>query len=160
MFWLCYAVSGTGCPESAKGTMKSKDYQTAQCHKDLFQSGHPKEYEAKTYLTPPIMGKRKIVKCSEVACHESWSKSNWTSMKRADTCSLEKAPIKSEKSAAVLLIKTRPKYQLRSAEGLLRTTKSTWLQWQSQKSVKGPNNFVHATFSKAMLQNCTFQNKI
>lgn len=27
MFWSCFAASGTGCPESVQGTMKSQDYQ-------------------------------------------------------------------------------------------------------------------------------------
>lgn len=63
MFWLCLAVSGTGCAESAQSTMKSKDYRGILVRNKLHRFAKiplsrviPKKYEAKTYLKPPHNG--------------------------------------------------------------------------------------------------------
>ena len=70
-----------------------------------------------TQLKRPRMAKRKTLAHSEVAFYEPWSKSYWTSVEGAETCSLEKAPFKPETAGAVC------------SQGVGQNTR-----WQVQKS--------------------------
>ena len=70
-----------------------------------------------TQLKPPRMAKSKTLDYSEVAFYEPWSKSYWTSVEGAETCSLEKAPFKPETAGAVC------------SQGVGQNTR-----WQVQKS--------------------------
>ncbi|KAI4884482.1 hypothetical protein NFI96_008952 [Prochilodus magdalenae] len=81
MFWGCFAASGTGCLESAQGTMKSQDYQgilernVLHSVKSLASvAGHGscnRIMTQNTHLKHPRMAKRKTLNYSEVAFYES-----------------------------------------------------------------------------------------